>query len=241
MLRREPKSTPSRPLNPSIHPSRRRSATAARPLQRYAYLALSPLTIAEIHLNLAYCLALWLAHFFGPDGAAGCIEPVYNLLRKLQGDRCRHVLTAIHPILLLASLRANNYHVAMHMLQNYPVMEVDTKVGFFFKSQQQKFTIAKIPGFHAHLQLFSVAYHDNLKYHLFAGTVAAIVGNYAMAIELLEAVGAAFFLRQDLADWLLCLQQAVSAPAHANTGSLIQIDAYKRLVLVQLIQNGKVE
>ena len=79
----------------------------------------------------------------------------------------------------------------MHMLQNYPVMEVDTKVGFFFKSQQQKFTIAKIPGFHAHLQLFSVAYHDNLKYHLYAGTVAAIVGNYAMAIELLEAVGAA--------------------------------------------------
>lgn len=37
-------------------------------------------------------------------------------------------------------------------------------------------------------QTFPVQYHDNLKYHLYAGSVAAVLGDYGLAIELLETV-----------------------------------------------------
>lgn len=68
-------------------------------------------------------------------------------------------------------------------------------------------------------QWFSISYQDNLLYHFYAGLLAAAAGHYDLAIELLE----------------LC----VSAPT-LSTPSAIQIDAYKKLVLIQLVHRGKV-
>ncbi|GAA5940538.1 hypothetical protein JCM3775_004822 [Rhodotorula graminis] len=66
-------------------------------------------------------------------------------------------------------------------------------------------------------QLYPVRYQDHLLYHYLGGTVLALLGEYARAAELLE----------------IC----VSAPG--SHVSLIQLDAYKKLVLVQLIAHGK--
>ncbi|GAA5942099.1 uncharacterized protein JCM15063_002004 [Sporobolomyces koalae] len=64
---------------------------------------------------------------------------------------------------------------------------------------------------------FPVKYLDHLIYHYLAGTIAAVLGDYVRASDLLE----------------IC----VSAPGPAV--SLIQLDAYKKLVLVQLVAFGK--
>lgn len=142
-------------------------------------------------------LALWFAHFCAAQPGI-CIEPLYMLLRKLQGDGTtsdsHHYLTAVHPILMLASLRAGQFHHANHLIQSHPVSEVDPRN-------------------------FPVTYQDNLKYHLYAGTISAVLSKYEQAIDLLET--------------------AVTAPAQSNATSMLQIDAYKRLILVQLLANGK--
>lgn len=44
------------------------------------------------------------------------------------------------------------------------------------------------------MQFFPVTYQDNLKYHLFAGTVFAVVGDYSKAVDLLETVSLSFGL-----------------------------------------------
>ncbi|BGO95100.1 hypothetical protein NBRC10512_006384 [Rhodotorula toruloides] len=67
--------------------------------------------------------------------------------------------------------------------------------------------------------LFPIRYQDHLLYHYLGGTILALLGNYARAADLLE----------------IC----VSAPS--SSASLIQIDAYKKLVLVQLLAYGKTQ
>ncbi|GAA5962861.1 hypothetical protein JCM3765_005896 [Sporobolomyces pararoseus] len=64
---------------------------------------------------------------------------------------------------------------------------------------------------------FPIKYQDHLLYHYLAGTIVALRGDYVRASDLLE----------------IC----VSAPGPAV--SLIQLDAYKKLVLVQLLAYGK--
>ncbi|GAA6059214.1 hypothetical protein JCM10212_006607 [Sporobolomyces blumeae] len=64
---------------------------------------------------------------------------------------------------------------------------------------------------------YPIKYQDHLLYHYLAGTVLALRGDYVRASDLLE----------------IC----VSAPGQAV--SLIQVDAYKKLVLVQLLAYGK--
>ncbi|GAA5977760.1 hypothetical protein JCM5350_006171 [Sporobolomyces pararoseus] len=64
---------------------------------------------------------------------------------------------------------------------------------------------------------FPIVYQDHLLYHYLAGTIVALLGDYVRASDLLE----------------IC----VSAPGPAV--SLIQLDAYKKLVLVQLLAYGK--
>ncbi|GAA5900163.1 hypothetical protein JCM6882_002631 [Rhodosporidiobolus microsporus] len=68
-------------------------------------------------------------------------------------------------------------------------------------------------------QLFPIKYQDHLLYHYLGGTIMALLGDYVRAADLLEI--------------------AVSAPGSA--ASMIQIDAYKKLVLVQLLAYGKVQ
>ncbi|GAA6016135.1 hypothetical protein JCM11491_000678 [Sporobolomyces phaffii] len=64
---------------------------------------------------------------------------------------------------------------------------------------------------------FPIKYQDHLLYHYLGGTILALLGDYVRASDLLE----------------IC----VSAPGSAV--SLIQLDAYKKLVLVQLLAYGK--
>ncbi|GAA5883758.1 hypothetical protein JCM3774_000581 [Rhodotorula dairenensis] len=67
--------------------------------------------------------------------------------------------------------------------------------------------------------LFPIRYQDHLLYHYLGGTILALLGDYARAADLLET--------------------CVSAPgSHA---SMIQVDAHKKLVLVQLLAFGKVQ
>ncbi|GAA5825812.1 hypothetical protein JCM3770_006345, partial [Rhodotorula araucariae] len=68
-------------------------------------------------------------------------------------------------------------------------------------------------------QLYPVKYQDHLLYHYLGGTILALLGDYARAAELLE----------------IC----VSAPGSGV--SLIQLDAYKKLVLVQLLAFGRMQ
>ncbi|GAA5909678.1 hypothetical protein JCM8208_003844 [Rhodotorula glutinis] len=68
-------------------------------------------------------------------------------------------------------------------------------------------------------QLYPVRYQDHLLYHYLGGTVLALLGEYARAAELLE----------------IC----VSAPG--SHVSLIQLDACKKLILVQLVAFGKTQ
>lgn len=72
-------------------------------------------------------LAIWLAHFCREQPDV-CIDPIYTLMRRFQGSHCGLYLTALQPIILHASLRANNYVRARYMLSNHPVMEVDARV-----------------------------------------------------------------------------------------------------------------
>ncbi|GAA5843121.1 hypothetical protein JCM5353_007204 [Sporobolomyces roseus] len=65
--------------------------------------------------------------------------------------------------------------------------------------------------------LFPIKYQDHLVYHYLGGTILALLGDYVRASDLLE----------------IC----ASAPGPAV--SLIQLDAYKKLVLVQLLAYGK--
>ncbi|OAV89239.1 hypothetical protein PTTG_28752 [Puccinia triticina 1-1 BBBD Race 1] len=65
-------------------------------------------------------------------------------------------------------------------------------------------------------QRYPIRYHDHLVYHYLAGTVQALAKNYTRAIHLLTI--------------------AVSAPGSAI--SQIQIDAYKKLILVSLLSNS---
>ncbi|GAA5867398.1 hypothetical protein JCM1840_002124 [Sporobolomyces johnsonii] len=65
---------------------------------------------------------------------------------------------------------------------------------------------------------FPIKYQDHLVYHYLGGTILALLGDYVRASDLLE----------------IC----VSAPGSAV--SLIQIDAYKKLLAVQLLAYGKV-
>ncbi|WAR61308.1 hypothetical protein PtB15_13B564 [Puccinia triticina] len=65
-------------------------------------------------------------------------------------------------------------------------------------------------------QRYPIRYHDHLIYHYLAGTVQALVKNYPRAIHLLTIT--------------------VSAPGSAI--SQIQIDAYKKLILVSLLSNS---
>ncbi|GAA6043946.1 hypothetical protein JCM8097_000918 [Rhodosporidiobolus ruineniae] len=67
--------------------------------------------------------------------------------------------------------------------------------------------------------IYPIRYQDHLLYHYLGGTIMALLGDYIRAADLLEI--------------------AVSAPgSHA---SMIQIDAYKKLVLVQLLAYGKTQ
>ncbi|KWU41024.1 hypothetical protein RHOSPDRAFT_37441 [Rhodotorula sp. JG-1b] len=67
--------------------------------------------------------------------------------------------------------------------------------------------------------LFPIRYQDHLLYHYLGGTILALLGDYTRAASLLET--------------------CVSAPgSHA---SMIQVDAHKKLVLVQLLAFGKVQ
>ncbi|BGP51205.1 hypothetical protein JCM10450v2_007134 [Rhodotorula kratochvilovae] len=68
-------------------------------------------------------------------------------------------------------------------------------------------------------QLYPVKYQDHLLYHYLGGTILALLGEYTRAAELLE----------------IC----VSAPGPSV--SLIQLDAYKKLVLVQLLAFSKTQ
>ncbi|CEQ41007.1 SPOSA6832_02694, partial [Sporobolomyces salmonicolor] len=65
---------------------------------------------------------------------------------------------------------------------------------------------------------FPIKYQDHLLYHYLGGTILALLGDYVRASDLLE----------------IC----VSAPGSAV--SLIQIDAYKKLLVVQLLAYGKI-
>ncbi|GAA5979632.1 hypothetical protein JCM11641_007895 [Rhodosporidiobolus odoratus] len=66
-------------------------------------------------------------------------------------------------------------------------------------------------------QLYPVKYQDHLLYHYLGGTILALSRDYTRAADLLEI--------------------AVSAPG--SSASMIQIDAFKKLVLVQLLAHGR--
>ncbi|GAA5984473.1 hypothetical protein JCM10908_003364 [Rhodotorula pacifica] len=69
------------------------------------------------------------------------------------------------------------------------------------------------------MSLFPIRYQDHLIYHYLGGTILALLGDYARAAEFLET--------------------CVSTPgSHA---SMIQVDAHKKLVLVQLLAFGKTQ
>lgn len=88
-------------------------------------------------------------------------------------------------------------------------------------------------------QTFPLKYIDHLLYHYLGGTIMALLNENARAIEMLEIVSWTFDLFMDRV-WPdgLFYSQCVSAPGSGV--SSIQIDAYKKLVLLQLIANGKV-
>ncbi|GAA5853175.1 hypothetical protein JCM8547_000226 [Rhodosporidiobolus lusitaniae] len=67
--------------------------------------------------------------------------------------------------------------------------------------------------------VYPIKYQDHLTYHYLGGTVLALLGEYSRAAELLEI--------------------AVCAPG--QVASMIQIDAFKKLVLVQLLAYGKTQ
>lgn len=72
---------------------------------------------------------------------------------------------------------------------HHPVSDVDPKVSIENLKWVDKLIYQPV----VPQQTFPVAYHDNLKYHLYAGTVAAVIGEYGVAIDLLEAVSTACF------------------------------------------------
>jgi len=87
--------------------------------------------------------------------------------------------------------------------------------------QNQKYddviSVLLIPILDIDREFANVSYHDHLFYHYYGGIILAVRRLYVQAIEMFELV--------------------VSAPGPAV--SMIQLDAYKKLILVQLIHRGK--
>ncbi|BGP57863.1 hypothetical protein JCM8202_001783 [Rhodotorula sphaerocarpa] len=117
------------------------------------------------------------------------------------------------PIQPLDSL-ISRYHLPGHMTALHPLfLRVVMASGLY--PAAQSLLQRDITDFDK--SLFPIRYQDHLLYHYLGGTILALLGDYARAADLLET--------------------CVSAPgSHA---SLIQVDAHKKLVLVQLLAYGK--
>ncbi|KAM0791017.1 hypothetical protein ACM66B_004316 [Microbotryomycetes sp. NB124-2] len=116
------------------------------------------------------------------------VLPVKNIIQ-----RCIPVglLSPLHPILMQIAMNARSYNL-VHDVVMADIYDIDTG-------------------------LTPVRYHDNLLYHYLGGVIAALLGEYARAMDMLEIV--------------------VASPAQVTAA--IQIDAYKKLVLLQLLTSGQ--
>lgn len=98
------------------------------------------------------------------------------------------------------------------------------------------------------MQTFPIKYQDHLLYHYLGGTILALQGDYVRACDLLEIVSRtspiSSFTTTTLTKTIDTNEiqsteiQCVSAPGPAV--SMIQLDAHKKLVLIQLLAYGKV-
>ncbi|KAK9895453.1 hypothetical protein P389DRAFT_93346 [Cystobasidium minutum MCA 4210] len=122
---------------------------------------------------------------------------------------------AIEPLMALNSkLQGNyrNYLTAIQPLILYAALQSNQYI-------QAIALLRDSPVSDVDTRSFPITYQDNLKYHLYGGIIMAVYRDYEHAAQLLET--------------------AVSAPCHTGASSLLQIDAYKHLILAQLLKDGK--
>ncbi|POY74772.1 hypothetical protein BMF94_2248 [Rhodotorula taiwanensis] len=146
------------------------------------------------------------------DAVRDCPEQVLafaNLLHRL-GDATNQPALPLQPLnSLLARYPLPGYLTALHPLFLRVVMDSQLYPAAIEVLQRDITDVDK--------HLFPVRYQDHLLYHYLGGTILALMGDYSRAADLLET--------------------CVSAPgSHA---SMMQVDAHKKLLLVQLLAHGK--
>ncbi|TNY22657.1 hypothetical protein DMC30DRAFT_431592 [Rhodotorula diobovata] len=148
------------------------------------------------------------------DQARLASEQVFYLVQLLChiGEATNQPGIAVHPLaVLLTRFTYPGYLTALHPLFLRSVMQS----GMYRAAREVLMRdITEVDK-----QVYSIKYQDHLLYHYLGGTILALLGDYPRAAELLE----------------IC----VSAPGSGV--SLIQLDAFKKLLLVQLLAFGKAQ
>ncbi|KAK4048086.1 hypothetical protein OIV83_004956 [Microbotryomycetes sp. JL201] len=122
-------------------------------------------------------------------------------------------LSPLHPLLMQIALSARSYN-PVHDIVMTNIVDIDTG-------------------------LTAVRYHDNLLYHYLGGVIAALLGEHTRAMDMLEIASQSpediFWEKADI----LSRWQVVVSPAQVTAA--IQVDAYKKLILLQLLTHGHTE
>ncbi|GAA6012716.1 hypothetical protein JCM10207_005335 [Rhodosporidiobolus poonsookiae] len=180
----------------------------------YLYLLNTRLAAANPDFNVLFQKAQTFAEQFDAREARKVYLLVLHFAESLVG--LSHSLN--QPALAIPSLKAlvQRYPHAGYLTHLHPLFLNQVLVSGSYPSalevlQQDITDVDKV--------FYPIKYQDHLLYHYLGGTILALLGDYVRAADLLEI--------------------AVSAPG--PSASLIQIDAYKKLVLVQLLAHGKVQ
>ncbi|GAA5840470.1 hypothetical protein JCM3766R1_000296 [Sporobolomyces carnicolor] len=180
----------------------------------YLYILVARLSVEEPDLNALLPRVFDWSRNFEPTQARIVVELVYQLLTRLGSiaEGISNPQVYLEPFSIVVRRFA-------------PVGTLTSMHPFFLRSvlNYRAYDIAKDVLYtditDVDKSLFPIKYQDHLLYHYLGGTILALLGDYVRASDLLE----------------IC----VSAPGPA--ASLIQLDAYKKLVLVQLLAYGRTQ
>ena len=175
--------------------------------------------IAECGCTSWYCPFMYLVDSLQLPLA---IQAICTAMLRL--DSTTSTFTSNHLMLVRLCLQAKAYHLAIPVLDNniyhFPAQTFEKD----FLGTEQLLVCSRHETSSGYITIGSgisekLSYRDHLQYHLYGAMVYLAIKNWERALEFLEIV--------------------IISPA-ANVASMIQVEAYKKRVLVGLLQHGKV-
>ncbi|GAA5900133.1 uncharacterized protein JCM6883_006098 [Sporobolomyces salmoneus] len=180
----------------------------------YLYILIARLSVQNPDLNLLMPRVFDWSKNYVPNQARIVFELVHQLLNKLASfsQALNNPRVHLEPF----SIILQRFAPVGTLTSLHPLF---LRAIFHSRSYQLARQILYVDITDVDKVSFPIKYQDHLLYHYLGGTILALLGDHVRASDLLE----------------IC----VSAPGPAV--SLIQLDAYKKLVLVQLLAYGKTQ